>query len=197
MKSNILSIALLFCIIILFCIFGSSNREEKNVAEFNREIHNLKQSNSELNESAVGEFVINTAKLKNKILTAKHDTVDLSLLGLTKPLVFYFKESSCNPCIKRELAQIAKLSKTRRDILILAKYQNPRLMAILMREFGIYKNTYALDINEPIFLGVENQPITVLFTVDVQNNIKNAYMPSANNPILSEYYFKSLKAEKI
>jgi hypothetical protein len=66
-----------------------------------------------------------------------------------------------------------------------------------MREFGIYKNTYALDINEPIFLGVENQPITVLFTVDVQNNIKNAYMPSANNPILSEYYFKSLKAEKI
>jgi hypothetical protein len=109
-------------------------------------------------------------------------------------LVFRFSESSCSPCLKRELSNISSLEKQGIPILIIATYSNKREFRILLENYNIKSRYLLLDKDQYLFTFENTSSDLYLFLLMSNLKISYLFFPVQTEDSLSSEYFSFIEA---
>jgi soluble P-type ATPase len=112
-------------------------------------------------------------------------------------LVLYITESSCNPCVKRELQNVKRLSDEGYDIFMIGVFNTQREFLSLLTQYGLSSNYITISPSTKIF-EEEKEPIANLeyFMVDNQRSVSKTFLPVQRNDTLSVEYLNKLNLKR-
>jgi hypothetical protein len=110
-------------------------------------------------------------------------------------LIFRFDDSSCNPCIQRELHNIADLEKVvgHDKILIIAGYEDHRKIQVILNNLNIKSKLLCISRNQKLTKFDKGYIVPYLFTLNTDMRITKMFIPLEKDDDLSAKYFEFIK----
>jgi len=190
MKKYIQSITIIVLLILNFILlirFKKNNLEEVNklpAMDRLNFIHNVEMSTEKNGK---------TFNYDQIVISETRDTVLFIDLIQDRTLIFYFKQSSCLPCVNESVSLLNDLwlSQNITNVAILTDVNdfNELLLFKKVNDIScpVYKiDCYLLDSNVPIF-----------FTLDNDLILKNLYAVFPGNPDITKRYLSSLLSNEL
>lgn len=190
------SFILYLCIAIvgvLYIVSLFQNQKLKSLCERSH-VHcsNINQILNMTNEAYLHSALSEDLVLKDKVET-KNGVVYLPDTICDNQLFLYLTDTSCNPCIKRELKNVSQLSKKGYNVFLIGVFQTQREFLSLLSQYGIESHFITISQNTFIFEG-NKQPVSNLeyFTINNNRIVSNTFLPVQRNDTLSVEYLKML-----
>lgn len=105
-------------------------------------------------------------------------------------LVFRIFENSCSSCVDREFGNISKLEKEGLPILIVASYENRRLLNLYLKEYDIKSKVYNLKSKFCLFQFDKDIDDIYCFLLDSCIDSKYMFFPIQNEQGTSDFYYQ-------
>ena len=193
MKKNAVLYLCMALVASMYVVGLTQNQKMKKLCERSH-IHcsNLTQLLDLTNQAYVHCALEKQNKLKERIET-NNGTINLNDTIGEGQLVLYFTESSWNPCIKRELTNVSKLSKKGYNVFLIGVFSTQRELASLLSKYEINSNYISIPPNTSIYEG-DFEPVSNLeyFIVDNEHIVNNSFIPVQRNDTLSVEYLSML-----
>ena len=192
-----------YIIIIALIVFNSvlAYKIKSNTTEFTM-IYSLLNKKLDKNKSATIKFehnFIREQENENLQLDANSELLDIvgnkvfaKDIFKKNSLVFRFSELNCGDCIDAEIdALIKNKDKIKKDVILIAYYQNPRDLFVFYKEFqkkGLVNFDMYLSPNKGLGIPLDLQNIPYYFCVNSNLIMNNFFIPQKEKPKLSQVY---------
>lgn len=185
-------VMIIFFIVLLFLTYINYDNNKK-IKLLSGEINFLTQRNQLLKTTLFNYCIISgTINIPNKIFISNEEFVSLSDIIKSKTVIARISQSSCNPCLKRELKYIKELEDNNIPIIIFASFSNKRSLNALLADYNITSTVYLLERNNHLF-HFDDFIRLYTFTIDNNLNVGNLFIPVQYEDELSKEYHKYLK----
>lgn len=165
----------------------------ENTKELERQVIYLKNSNNLLKYSLLQSTIYGGDSI-NSILKTDKGIAPLSKIIDMNTLVLRFSDTSCSPCLKRELSNISDLEKRDIPILIIATYSNKREFQLLLKEYDIKSRYLLLDKSQYLFSFENASSDLYLFLLMDDLNFDYLFFPVQTEDSLSYDYYNFIEA---
>ena len=149
----------------------------------------------ELRRNTITSFSQELTIVKNELVLSNLDRILLdTLLDKSFKLIFRFGESSCNPCIQRELQNISNLEKSipKNKIIVIASYDDERKAMILLNNYNIESRLICLSPSSKI-TSLESDAIDpCLFLLNKDLKMNNVFFSLQEDAGLSIEYYQNI-----
>ena len=112
-------------------------------------------------------------------------------LNYKSSIFFFFSESACNPCIKRELHNIKEKRQEGVPVLIIGKYTTYRNLHTLLTKYDLTDNFVSIGLGESPFVGDKEMMNLFYAIIDTNHTIHDIFIPVQLNDSLSTQYLES------
>lgn len=194
---KILNTIMYLSVIVVLALWGILLVQNKRLTKINRTL-NAAVTNVKMTNALISRAYLETVANDNVTITSSIKGLDNRIYNLheiidTTKLVFAFSQSSCNPCIDRELKSIKQLEDMGIPILIIGSFSSYRGLISLLANYNIESDRIAIDYDCQLFSLDRNHIDMCYAIVDNATNVTNFFIPVQNADELSNNYLEKIK----
>ena len=188
---NLLIISILFGFI-YFIMYKNFNLKLEDSVNKNK---SLQQQNELLKNCWLETLIASEAKLNHDIqLFFNEDKCLLTDIVKEKTLVVKITYTACQPCLQRELKNIASFEIKGIPVIIIAAYPNIQIVQSLLKEHTIQSKAFLIHSNQDVLALDESFNSSIyMFLMDKDLSFRYLFFPIQAVDDVSEMYFKFIE----
>lgn len=192
MKYKALWIFLIISVASNFILSHSLLKKDNGYTTLNHQLSDNQSLYKELRSNISKQYLYEQQKVNNKLVLSDGDSLLLdTVLGTSNKLIFRFSETSCNPCIQRELQNISYFeNKFGFDkIIIIASYEDRKKAIVKLNNHNVQSKLICLSPKTKLspFEGDFVPPYLFLLNRDLK--MKKIFFTLQTDGQLSSEYF--------